>query len=95
MSHGTIYISTKEGNHGPSVKYFRGRPGDDIPSASITISDDPIVVEDSINIKPKEVKEVIKFININKVSLLKIWNEGHSMYSDEFDKIKNSLKNIT
>ena len=94
LSHGTIYISTSEGNHGPRVKFFKGRPGSYLPSASITISDIPTVVEDSIGITINEKNEIIAFININKEKLLKIWNYGNSMYSNEFDKIKNSLKKI-
>ena len=36
LSTGTIYVSAKEGNHGARVKFYRGRPGKDKPSASIS-----------------------------------------------------------
>jgi hypothetical protein len=92
LDHGSIYISSKEGKHGPRVKYYRDRPGS--KSASISISDFPEVKEDALGLKSKELKQIIQFILINKKTLLKIWNEGHLMFKDEFNDVINSLNKI-
>jgi hypothetical protein len=47
---GTILISTPMGGHGPRVKYFL-QPGRSQPSFSVTISDVPRVVANSLPIR--------------------------------------------
>ena len=93
LDHGTIYISSKEGNQGPRIKYYRGRPGN-TPSASISISNNPEVVEDSIDLKSLEIKELVLFVQKNKSKLLLAWNKGYSMYKDEWNNLINSLEKI-
>ena len=44
---GTILISTAMGGHGPRVKYFL-EPGRPQPSFSVTVSDAPVVVANSL-----------------------------------------------
>ena len=90
LSNGTLYISTQEGNHGPRVKFFRGSPGN-TPSASITISDTPEIIEDSIDISEKEIREITAYVMKNKEALLNFWNNGHTWYSDEVEKFKKKI----
>jgi len=93
LSHGTIYISTKEGNHGPRIKFYRDSPGVN-KSASINISKNPEVVEDSIHITGQEQKEVFEFVKLNYNKLIDFWNNGNSWYSDEVDSFIKSLEKI-
>ncbi len=97
LSTGTIYVSAKEGNHGARVKYYRGRPGKDKPSASISIAREPVVLEDSLTppIKTQEQKEVIAFVKKNYTKLKNIWDTGLELYKDEWDTLVNSLEPIT
>jgi len=94
VSHGTIYISSKEGNHGPRVKYFRGKPGKSFPTASFTISENPKVVEDSIKLTALEIKEVSLFVRINKETLLQLWRNGAYLYKEDWNALVDSLKAI-
>ena len=94
LDHGTIYISSEEGHHGPRIKYYRGKPGKNITSASISISKNPEVKEDSLNLKASEKNELFKFVILNKKRLLYMWNHGMEMIDDEWDKHKRSLKRI-
>ena len=93
LDHGTIYISSKEGNHGARIKFYRGRAGN-VSSASITISKNPEVIEDSIGLKSSEIKELFQFVIKNKDVLLTAWSKGHSMYSDEWDALLKSIRRI-
>ena len=97
LSTGTLYVSAKEGNHGPRVKYYRGGPGQNRPSASISVSKTPLVVEDSLKspIKVQEQKEVKAFIIKNYLKLKVIWDTGLGLYKDEWDKLINALEPIT
>ena len=47
---GTILISTAMGGHGPRVKYFL-EPGRPQPSFSVTVSDAPVVVANSLPVR--------------------------------------------
>ena len=93
ITKGIIYISTREGNHGPRVKFFRGKPKNN-PSASITIAKNPELVEDSVNITAKEFKEVSKFVSLNYKELLNFWNDGTNWSDPDVTKFKSELKKI-
>ena len=58
LSRGWIRVSTQEGKHGARVKYYRDRPSRRTPSASISISPNPEVKEDSVIMTAKEIKEI-------------------------------------
>jgi len=94
IDHGTIYISSEEGNHGPRIKFYRGKPSKTNPSASITISKTPEVVEDAIGLKTSEIKDVFEFVKINKKRLLYMWYHGAEMIDDTWEIHKKSLKKI-
>ena len=93
LDHGTIYMSSKEGNHGARIKFYRGRAGNN-PSASITISNSPEVIEDAIGLKASEIKELFSFVVKNRKILIKAWNEGSTMYTDEWEALLKSIKKI-
>jgi hypothetical protein len=89
LSHGTIYVDNIKTKHGARVKYYRGRPGNDKPSASITVNKEPQLVQDSINITSKELKEVTAFVILNYTHLMKVYLKGDTMdYKQWTEKIK-------
>jgi len=83
LSHGIIYVSNRQGQHGPRIKYYRKNPGR-TPSASISIAIEPEILEDSIGISTIERDELFIFVRKNYTFLLKIWNEGEQMTIDEW-----------
>lgn len=82
-----IYISTKQGSHGPRVKVFlKGNPN---KSVSFSISKEPIILTDNIlNLKQKEISEIKYWISINSVELLKLWNTNYQNV-EIFDVLRN------
>jgi hypothetical protein len=94
LDYGTIYISSEECHHGPRIKFYRGKPGKDQLSASITISKNPEVIEDAIKLKSSEVGKLFKFVIINKKKLLYMWYHGSEMMTDTWDRYKNALKKV-
>ena len=74
---GTIFISTAMGAHGPRVKYFL-RPGRTQPSFSVSISDPPIVVANSLPTRTvrQMSSQVITWVALNSGALLDFWQHG-------------------
>jgi hypothetical protein len=74
---GTIFISTAMGAHGPRVKYFV-QPGRTQPSFSISVSDVPSLVANSL--PPRVVRQrssqVIEWVSRNRDALLDFWHNG-------------------
>jgi hypothetical protein len=91
---GTIFISTAMGAHGPRVKYFV-QPGRTQPSFSVSISDTPAVVANSLPARTvrQMSPQVIEWVLRNKDSLLDFWHRGDTWTQPEVnDFIKRLLR---
>ena len=90
-----IYISTKQGSHGPRVKVFKlPEIGKTAPSVSISIEVEPKVISENGLTLPKAIESEVKYwVSINHVVLLKLWSVKNSDsviiddYLDELEKI--------
>jgi hypothetical protein len=93
--HGTIFISTVMGSHGPRVKYFV-QPGRSQPSFSVQIADPPRVVANSLpaRIMRQMAPQVIQWVAINRDALLDFWNNGDSWSDPQVTAFKQALKRI-
>ena len=71
---GTIFISTAMGGHGPQVKYFL-QPGRAQPSFSVSISDAPTVVANSLPVRVvrQMSPQVINWVSTTK---MRCWTSG-------------------
>jgi len=92
---GTIFISTAMGSHGPRVKYFV-QPGRTQPSFSITISDQPSVVANSLpaRIMRQMSPQVVQWVATNKDALLDFWNNGDTWMQPQVNAFIQTLKRI-
>jgi hypothetical protein len=92
---GTIFISTAMGSHGPRVKYYV-QPGRTQPSFSVTISDTPVVVANSLPLRVLRQMSppVIQWVSLNRVSLLDFWNNGDTWTQPEVAAFIQVLKTI-
>jgi hypothetical protein len=92
---GTIFISTAMGAHGPRVKYFV-QPGRTQPSFSVSISDAPTVVANSLpgrtvrQISP----QVIDWVSRNKDVLLDFWHHGDTWTQPEVNEFTQRLRRV-
>lgn len=84
LSHGTIYISVQNSSHSARIKYYRTSPKKDAPNAIITISKNPEIIHDAIDLTAKEKEEIFKFISLNYKKLLMFWIRGEEMISSKF-----------
>jgi hypothetical protein len=92
---GTIFISTAMGAHGPRVKYFM-QPGRSQPSFSVSITDAPAVVANSL---PQRVvrqmsPQVIEWVSRNGDTLLDFWQHGDTWTQPEVNGFIQQLRRI-
>jgi len=89
---GTIFISTAMGAHGPRVKYFL-QPGRTQPSFSVSISDAPAVVANSLPVRVvrQMSPRVIEWVLHNKDGLLDFWHHGDTWTQPEVNDFIQGL----
>jgi hypothetical protein len=92
---GTIFISTAMGGHGPRVKYFL-QPGRLQPSFSVSISDAPTVVANSLPVRVvrQMSPQVINWVSCNKDALLDFWYHGDTWTQPEVNDFIQKLKRV-
>src|ERR1700722_15628465 len=92
---GTIFISTAMGQHGPRVKYFV-QPGRTQPSFSLSISDVPAVVANSLPAPPvrQMSPQVIDWVLRNKDGLLDFWHQGDTWTQPEVNDFIQKLRPV-
>ena len=95
---GTLWISTRMARHGPRVKYFPRRPGEDKPSFSVSIPEngDPEVVANSLPLATmrKTSPLVIAWVKLNQPALLRFWMKGNTWMDEEVTAFKAALRRI-
>jgi hypothetical protein len=92
---GTIFISTAMGAHGPRVKYFL-QPGRTQPSFSVSISDAPAVVANSLpaRVLRQYSPRVIEWVSRNKDALLDFWHHGDTWTQPEVNDFIQRLQRL-
>jgi len=94
---GIVYISTRQGAHGPRVKFYkRGRVGREQPSFSVSVAEEPELV--ATDMAEREVARhlptVIEFVRLNRAQLEAFWNDGHTWLSDEVHAFLNAFVRV-
>lgn len=90
---GTIFISTAMGAHGPRVKYFL-QPGRTQPSFSVSITDAPAVVANSLpaRVMRQMSPQVIEWVSRNKDALSDFWHHGDTWTQPEVNDFIQNLQ---
>src|SRR5271167_4414590 len=92
---GTIFISTAMGGHGPRAKYFL-QPGRTQPSFSVSISDAPTVVANSLPVRVvrQMSPQVIEWVLRNKDALLDFWHHGDTWTQPAVNDFIQKLRRV-
>jgi hypothetical protein len=92
---GTIFISTAMGSHGPRVKYYV-QPGRSQPSFSVSISDRPTAVANSLPVRVlrQMSPQVNQWVSLNRTALLDFWNNGDTWTQPQVVAFVQTLKRI-
>jgi hypothetical protein len=90
---GTIYLSTMQGQHGPRIKWFPGRPSRDGACLTVTLEATPRILNHGL--PQRDVAAVspalLGWVRSNRGELLRFWNDGLSWTRDEVDAFVEGL----
>lgn len=92
---GVIWISTMMTGHAPRVKYFV-RPGRTQPSFSVTITDQPRVVANSLPLRALNQMSplVARWVILNKDALLDFWHHGDTWTASRLIQFLQNFQKI-
>jgi hypothetical protein len=92
---GTIFISTAMGGHGPRVKYFL-QPGRTEPSFSVSISNQPAVVANSLppRVVGRMSPRVVEWVSLNRAALLDFWDHGDTWTQPQVNDFIQQLRRV-
>lgn len=92
---GVIFASTRMEPHGPRVKYYE-RPGRAQPSFSVSISDDPVVLANSLpqRVVDAMAPKVAAWVLLNRPDLLRFWHQGDAWMQPEVEAFLRALKKL-
>lgn len=84
-----VYISPKQGSHGPRIKFLNDYGNRMIPEklVSMTIEDEPRIIDtkNKIVISQTDLDKLKQWVILNKQVLLDLWNHK---FNDESDAIQ-------
>lgn len=92
---GVIYVSTRQGRHGPRVKWYPRRGGFDQPFLTITLEEPPRVLNHGV--APREASGAVAaaaWVERNRAALLGFWAEGTSLAFDELEAFLRGLEKL-
>lgn len=90
---GVVFVSTRMGQDGPHVKYYE-RAGRTQPSFSVSISDHPSVVANSLpqRVADAMAPKVAAWVLLNKQALLEFWHHGDTWLQPQVEAFLHALK---
>lgn len=93
---GTVYVSTREGQHAPRVKWYPGRPAPDAPFVTVTLERPPRPINHGV--RPWEAQDgvvsTVAWVEQNREALLRFWHEGAYWDRDEVNAFFDSLRKL-
>ncbi len=91
---GWIYVSSRQGRHGPRVKYDLHRPASGAPCMSVAISDEARVFNHRLpSGAVQRIAPVVReWVRQNEAALLSFWNQGHEWSRGEVNRFLLGLR---
>lgn len=92
---GIIYVSTRQGRHGPRVKWYPRRGGADQPFLTVTLEDPPRIHNHGV--PPRDASGAVaaaEWAALNREALLWFWAEGTSLMLDELNAFLRELRKL-
>ena len=89
-------ISTAQGQHGPCVKWYPGRPGRDEPCLTVSLEAEPRILDHHLppRVAAEAGREVVAWASQNREGLLRFWDEGLSWTRDEVNAFIDGLAKL-
>jgi hypothetical protein len=93
---GIVYTSTAQGQHGPRIKWYPGRPGRDAPCLVVTLEFPARAINQGL--AARDVRRMraalLAWVELNRDALLSYWNDGLGWTEEEHDAFRDSLRRL-
>lgn len=94
--HGVVYCSTAQGQYGPRIKWYPGRPGRETACLVVTLEDPPRAINQGLS--PRVAREaeglLVPWAALNRAALLAYWNDGLGSTEEEHDAFLDGLRKL-
>ncbi|MBX9748040.1 MAG: hypothetical protein K5Q68_00350 [Roseococcus sp.] len=90
---GIIYVSTRQGRHGPRIKWYPRRGGSGEAFLTVTLENPPRILNHGV--PPREASSAVaaaEWAEMNRSALLRFWEEGTSL---TFQEVGTFLRGLT
>ena len=93
---GVIYTSTAQGQHGPRVKWYPGRPNRDTACLVVTLEAPPRAINQGLpgRIARDIEKQLLAWVELNRTALLAFWNDGLGWTEEEHAAFLDGLRKL-
>jgi hypothetical protein len=93
---GVVYTSTAQGQHGPRIKWYPGRPGRDTACLIVTLEAPPRAINQGLPLRIVRQAEaaLIAWVDLNRDALLSYWHDGLGWTEEEHDAFLDGLKKL-
>ena len=93
---GVITVSTAQGQHGPRIKWYPGRPGREAPCLTVTLEAPPRVLNHGLSAREAAEAEgqVRAWAMANREALLRFWSDGLSWTRAEVNAFVDGLAKL-
>ena len=92
---GVIFVSTRQGRHGPRVKWYPGRAAADRPFLTVTLEEPPRLINHGV--APRDATgavAAVAWVELNRQTLLEYWAEGVFWDRSKSDAFFNALQKL-
>jgi hypothetical protein len=93
---GVVYTSTAQGQHGPRINWYPGRPGRDAACLVVTLETPPRPINQGL--PPREARQaeaaLLAWAALNREALLAYWHDGLGWTEEEHDAFLDGLKKL-
>jgi hypothetical protein len=93
---GVVYTSTAQGQYGPRIKWYPGRPGRDAPCLVVTLETPPRALNQGLpqRIARQAEAALLAWAALNRDALLAYWHDGLGWTEEEHDAFLDGLKKL-
>ena len=93
---GVVYTSTAQGQHGPRIKWYPGRPGHDTPCLIVTLDSPPRAINQGLPARAARQAEaaLLAWAALNRDALLSYWHDGLGWTEEEHGAFLDGLKKL-
>jgi len=92
---GVLFVSTRQGRHGPRVKWYPAKARADLPFLTVTLEAPARLINHGV--APRDAAgavAAVAWVDLNRADLMRFWNDGVWWTSDELIEFLRALRKV-